>query len=152
MSTKTKGLLQKINFIETDMELHKQILFSIPKDDIPEMEKIIDTIAGQKQQIQDLRVQIKETDPEEYQRIIVIEQATQTFRQISRDKKFVQVTTLNEDGQCFIRLNDGKTLECLVAAREENGNWTVMTLEGETREYPADQISQEKERKDESRK
>jgi hypothetical protein len=23
-----------------------------------------------------------------------------------------------------------------VAAREENGNWTVLTLDGETREYP----------------
>lgn len=137
MGTTTKGLLQKINFIEADMELHKQILFSIPKDDVGEMKKIIDTIAGQKQQIQDLRGQIKKTDPEEYQRIIAIEQAAQTFQQISRGKQFVRVNTLNEQGQCFITLNDGTRLECLVAAQEENGNWTVMTIDGETKEYPA---------------
>jgi len=27
-------------------------------------------------------------------------------------------------------------MDCLVTAKEENGNWTVLTLDGETREYP----------------
>jgi TolA-binding protein len=133
MST-VKGLLQKINFVEADMELHKQILFSIPSENKAEMETVVNTIAAQKQQISDLRDQIKEMDMDEYNKIIAIEQAAERFRQISKDKKFDQVSTLNEDRQCFITFNDGTRLDCLVAAKEENGNWTVLTIEGETKE------------------
>ena len=136
MSAKIKGILQKINFIETDMELHKQILVSVPADDKTEMETIISKIADQKQQINELRQQIKTIDEDEYNKIIAIERAAETFRQISKDKKFVQVNTLNESGVCFITFNDGTRLDCLVTAKEENGNWTVLTLEGETKEYP----------------
>ncbi|MCP3945104.1 MAG: hypothetical protein GY710_27000 [Desulfobacteraceae bacterium] len=136
MTGTVKGLLQKINFIETDMELHKQILFSIPSDNKSEMEKVVNTIADQKKQIGDLREQIKEIDEDEYNKIITIEQAADRFRRISRDKKFVHVTTLNEDRECFISFNDGTRVDCLVVAREENGNWTVLTIEGETKEYP----------------
>jgi len=136
MITDVKGLLQKINFIEADMELHKQILFSIPSENKTEMEKVVNTIADLKNQIHDLRDQIKEMDEDEYNRIIAIEKAADKFREIARDKKFVQVNTLNEDRQCFITFNDGTRQDCLVAAKEENGNWTVLTLEGETREYP----------------
>lgn len=131
-----KSILQKINFIETDMDLHKQILVSIPSKETNEMEKVIKKIAGFKQQIEDLRMEIKKTDQDEYAKIIAIEQAAQKFSQISKDKKFIQVNTLNETGQCFITFNDGTRLDCLVAAKEENGNWTVLTLDGETKEYP----------------
>jgi Fe2+ transport system protein B len=140
MATDVKGLLQKINFVETDMELHKQILFSIPSENTAEIKKVVNTIADLKQQIQDLRDQIKQTDEAEYNKIIAIEQAADHFRQIAKDKKFVQVNTLNEDRHCFITFNDGTRQDCLVAAKEENGNWTVLTLEGETREYPGSLI------------
>jgi vacuolar-type H+-ATPase subunit I/STV1 len=133
---KVKGLLQKINFIETDMELHKQILVSISPDDKAQMESIIKKIADLKQQINELRSKIKTIDENEYNKIIAIEKAAMTFRKISRDRKYVQVNTLNESGQCFITLNDGTRIDCLVAAKEENGNWTILTLEGKTREYP----------------
>ncbi|MBU8912138.1 MAG: hypothetical protein KOO65_12790 [Desulfobacterales bacterium] len=136
MSAKIKGILQKINFIETDMELHKQILVSVPADDKTEMETIISKIADQKQQINELRQQIKKIDEDEYNKIIAIERAADVFRQISKDKKFVEVNTLNESGVCFITFNDGTRLDCLVTAKEKNGNWTVLTLEGETKEYP----------------
>ena len=136
MSAEIKGLLQKINFIETDMELHKQILVSIPSDNKIEMQTIIAKMADQKQQIKRLRQQIKNADEDEYNRIIAIEKAARIFRQIAKDKKFVQVNTLNESGVCFVTLNDGTRLDCLVTAKEENGNWTVLTLEGETKEYP----------------
>jgi hypothetical protein len=137
MHARIKGLLQKINFIETDMELHKQILVSIPADDEAEMETIVRKIADQKQQINSLRLEIKNLDEDEYNKIIAIEQAAEIFRQIARDKKYVQVNTLNETGECFITFNDDTRLDCLVAAKEENGNWTVLTLDGETKEYPA---------------
>lgn len=142
MKERVKGLLQKINFIETDMELQKQILFSIPADQKVEMEKTMDVIASQKQQILDLRAMIKEIDPEEYNRIIALEEGTQKFKQLSKDKKFDTVNTLNEQGQCFITLNDGTRVDCLVAAKDDTGNWTVLTLGGEALEYPGGLIQE----------
>lgn len=136
MSSEIKGLLQKINFIETDMDLHKQILLSIPSAEKQQIKTVISKIADQKRQIEQLRQQIKTADEDEYNRIIAIEKAAETFRQKAKDKTFVQVNTLNETGVCFITFIDGTRLDCLVAAKEENGNWTVLTLAGETREYP----------------
>lgn len=136
MKVKVKELLQKINFIETDMELQKQILVSIPSDQKAEMEKTIALIADQKKQINDLRQEIKAVDEDEYNRIIAMEKAAESFKKISKDKNYVLVNTLNESGECFITLNDGTRLDCLVAAQEENGNWTVLTFDGETKQYP----------------
>ena len=142
MSDKVKTLLQKINFIEIDMELHKQILLSIPSententDNNKEVEKIIKKIAEQKKQIFNLKLEIKKTDQVEYNKIIAIESAVETFKQISKDKNFVYVNTLNESGECHITLNNGTRIECLVAAREENNNWTILTIDGKTKEYP----------------
>ena len=141
--TKIKELLQKINFIETDMEMQKQILFSTPSDDKREMEQLVDKIAGLKQQIMDLRQEIKKIDKREYDKIIAIENGTKRFQELSRDKKFVHVNTLNESGECFITLNDGTRMDCLVAAKEENGNFTILTLEGEAREFPKGIVKQE---------
>ena len=81
-------------------------------------------------------MQIKEIDEDEYNNIIAIEQAAKAFRQIAKTKKFILVNTLNETGECYITLTDGSRLDCLVAAKEENGNWTIMTIDGETKEYP----------------
>jgi TolA-binding protein len=143
MSAKVKALLQKINFVETDMEMQKHILFSIPTDNKIEIEKLIDKIAGLKKQIADLRQEIKNIDENEYNKIIAIEKGTKRFQELSRDKKFVHVNTLNESGECFITLNDGTRMDCLVAAKEENGNFTILTLEGEAREFPKGIVKQE---------
>ncbi len=142
MKEHVKGLLQKINFIETDMELQKQILFSIPSDQKDEIKKVLDMIASQKQQINELRGKIKEIDEDEYNRIITMEEATTKFRKLSQDKKFVKVHTLNEEGQCSVTLNDGTKIDCLVAAKDEEGNWTVLTIDAETREYPGGLIKE----------
>jgi len=136
MSSRVKALLQQINFIETDMELHKQILVSIPSENKKEIEKIINKIAKQKKEIDDLKLIIKETDPDEYEKIIALEKATETFKNLSKDKKFVSVDTLNDSGECFITLNNGIKVDCLVKAKEENGNWIVLTIDGKTKEYP----------------
>ena len=136
MSAKVKALLQKINFVETDMEMQKQILFSIPTDNMSEIENLINKIADLKKQIADLRQEIKNIDENEYDKIIAIENGTKKFQELSKDKKYIQVNTLNESGECFITLNDGTRINCLVTAKEENGNWTVLTLEGDAKEYP----------------
>jgi hypothetical protein len=137
MGAEVKSLLQKINFIETDMDLHKQILLSIPSDNKEEIEKTILKIADQKEEINQLRLEIKRIDRTEYDKIISIEQAVETFKTLSKDKKFISVNTLNESGECFLTLNNGTKIECLVTAKEENGNWTVLTIDGETKEYPS---------------
>lgn len=136
MKDRVKGLLQKINFIETDMELQKQILFSIPSDDKDEITKVMNTIARQKGEIHELRKQIKTIDEDEYNRIITLETATEKFRELSRDKRFVTVNTLNESGECFVTLAEGTRIDCLVAAKDEKGDWTILTIDGETKEYP----------------
>ena len=136
MSAEVKTLLQKINFIETDMELHKQILLSIPSNDKKTMEKIVNKIACQKNQISDLRLEIKKINRAEYDKIIAIENAAETFKQLSKNKNFISVNTLNESGECYITLNNGTRIDCLVAAKEENGNFTILTIDGKTKEYP----------------
>ena len=133
---KIKELLQKINFVESDMEMQKQILFSTPSDNKAQMEELVEKIAGLKQQIAGLREEIKKTDKREYDKIIAIESGTKKFQELSKDKKYIEVSTLNEVGECFITLNEGTRIDCLVTAKEENGNWTVLTLEGEAKEYP----------------
>ncbi|MFA5903438.1 MAG: hypothetical protein WC836_05845 [Desulfobacula sp.] len=141
-SANIKGLLQRINFIEADMDIQKQILVSIPSDNKKDIEAVIRIIADRKADIDILRLEIKNTDEAEYNRIIAIEEAAETFRRISRDKTFVFVNTLNESGVCFITLNDGTRLDCLVTAKEENGSWTVLTLDGETKQYPSGLVKQ----------
>lgn len=136
MSAIVKRLLQKINFIETDMDVHRQILMSIPTKDKDQMEAVIQKIAEQKKQIDQLRMEIKKEDEVEYDRLIAIEQGSQKFAQIAVNKKFARVNTLNETGECFITLADDTRIDCLVAAKEENGNWIVLTLDGQTKEYP----------------
>ena len=100
------------------------------------MEQLVNKIAGLKQQIMGLRQEIKEIDKSEYDKIIAIENGTKKFQELSKDKKYILVNTLNESGECFITLNDGTRINCLVTAKEENGNWTVLTLEGDAKEYP----------------
>ncbi len=136
-AAEVKALLQKINFVEHDMELHKQILLSIPSDNKEEIQNTIEKIADQKKQINDLKLEIKKIDKSEYEKIIAIEKGSETFRQLSKDKKFVLVNTLNESGECSVTLNNDTRIDCLVAAKEENGNWTILTIDGETKEYPA---------------
>lgn len=136
MSATVEDLIKKINYIEMDMDLHKQILHAIPSDETDEMEKVLGVIADQKKQIQALRDQIKATDPAAHDRIVAIENGTRDFKALAQGKKFTRVDTPDEQGTCFITLTDGTRLDCLVAAQEEGGNWTVLTLEGEIKTYP----------------
>lgn len=142
MHAQVETILKKISFIEMDMELHKQILFSIPSDQKDEMEKVMQTIAAQKQQVQDLRKQIKHLDESAYTRILAIEKGTKTFRDLARDREFVRVDTPDENGDCQITLTDDTCVDCLVAAQEDNGNWMIMTREGAVRQFPGGLVKQ----------
>jgi hypothetical protein len=136
MKEKVRALLSKINYIETDMEMQRQILRSIPSDQKGEMEAVVRKIADLKQQVLDLRLEIQKTDQEEYNRIVAMEQAAERFKTLAQEKTFVQVRQPDEQGLCAITLNDGSSLACLVAAQDQDGNWTLLTPDGEIKEFP----------------
>jgi hypothetical protein len=136
MQPRVETLLKKISFIETDMELHKQILVTIPSDQKDDLEQVMQTIADRKQEIQDLRREIKQLDPAAYDRIIAIEKGTENFKAMAQNKQFDRVDTPDESGTCKLTLIDGTDVDCLVAARDENGDWMVLTLEGEIKQLP----------------
>jgi hypothetical protein len=142
MHSHVENLLKKISFIETDMELHKHILFSIPSDQKAEMEKVMQTISEQKQQIQDLRREIKRLDPDAFDRIIAIEKGTEMFRTLAQDKQFERVDTPDDSNACKITLSDGTDVDCLVAAREKNGDWMILTRDGEVKQFPKGRVKQ----------
>ncbi len=142
MHPTVETLLKKISYIETDMELHKHILFSIPSDQKAEMEKVMQTIAEQKQQVRDLRREIKRLDPDAYDRILAIEKGTEMFRTMAQDKQFDRVDTPDDSGVCTITLSDGTDVDCLVAAREENGDWMILTRDGEVKQFPKGLVNQ----------
>ena len=140
MGQKVQDILKKINYIEADMEIQKQILFSIPSADTDEMEKTLKIIADKKAMIADLREQIKAIDPEEFNRILVFEKASEQFRQLTTEKKFVEITTLNEEEQCSIQPKEGNAIDCVVKAKDEAGNFTVITLDGEIVELSKEDV------------
>jgi hypothetical protein len=142
MHSHVENLLKKISYIETDMELHKHILFSIPSDQKAEMEKVMQTISEQKQQIQNLRREIKRLDPAAFDRIIAIEQGTEMFKTLAQDKQFERVDTPDDSGACKITLSDGTDVDCLVAAREKNGDWMILTRDGEVKQFPKGRVKQ----------
>lgn len=140
MSRQAEDVLLKINFIEADMEIQRQILMSLPSDNKKEIQEAVETLARQKQQIQELRKELQQADPVEYQRVVTFERAADTFKELVRSKSNLALTSRGENGQCAITLSDNTTLECLVTAREENGNWIVFTLEGLVRQFTRDEV------------
>jgi hypothetical protein len=106
------------------------------------MEKVMQTISEQKQQIQDLRREIKRLDPDAFDRIIAIEKGTEMFRTLAQDKQFERVDTPDDSNACKITLSDGTDVDCLVAAREKNGDWMILTRDGEVKQFPKGRVKQ----------
>jgi hypothetical protein len=142
MSTASQDLLKKINYIEADIEIHKQILFSIPSDNRQEIEKTIKTIAEKKEEIARLRQKIKKIDPEEDRWITIFENAVNDFKKISSEKKFQFIASMNVDEKCSLLLADKSEIPCLIKACEENGDWTIITLEGEISHFKKDHVKE----------
>lgn len=143
MAAKGELILQKISFLEKDIELHKQILASIPTGQEEEMEKVIKTIAELKEKIEGLKASIEEADPEMFAQVQKLEKATAKFREIAAEKQFETVVTLDQSRECYLDLTDGSRLECLVKAREGSGDWTVLTLDGEVRQLARNDVQAE---------
>jgi len=133
--SKTQDLLKKINYIEADIEIQKQILFSIPAEDTTEMEKTITIIAAKKAEIETLRQQIRELDPEEFARILVFEKAINEFKALAKTRQFTSIIGKNINEICQLAMKNGEQIECLIKACDAEGNWSIITLDGEIRHY-----------------
>jgi hypothetical protein len=140
MSKTVDQILQKISFLEKDMELHKSILASIPEGKEDEMREVIGTMAELKKKIEMEKESIKDVDPEMYKQIQKMEVASARFREIAAEKEFQTVVTLDQSRECYIDLRDGDRLECLVKAQDKDGGWTILTIDGETMELAADKV------------
>ena len=127
-NAKTQDLLKKINYIEADIEIQKQILFSIPSDQKAEMEKTIRNIAAKKEEIASLREQIRKLDPAENERILVFENAVAEFKKLAAATNFQSIVSRNVNEECTLALKNGDEVECLIKACDGDGNWTVITL------------------------
>ncbi len=143
MSNTTQDLLKKINYIEADIEIQKQILYSIPSENRPEIEKTIKIIASHKEDIDLLRQEIKEIDPEEFERITVFEKAITDFKEIASKRQFQHISSKNVDEECSLALTDNNKIECLIKACDENGDWTIITMDGEILHYLKSNVSEE---------
>ena len=139
---KTEDLLKKINYIEADVEIHKQILFSIPSAQKGEMEKVITKIAAKKAEIEILRQELQKHDPAEFDRIVTFENALSEFRKIAATSPFQSIANRNVDGECALALQNGDKLECLIKACDNNENWTIITLDGEIRQFTAADVAE----------
>lgn len=130
-----QDLLKRINFIEADIDIQKQILFATPSDQRAEMEKTIVIIAEKKKEIEILRQQIREIAPEEYDRILAFEAAVAQFKQLAAERKFTTISGRNPGENCVLALYDGTEVECLVKACDERGDWTIITLDGSVQHF-----------------
>jgi rRNA-processing protein FCF1 len=146
---KTEALLKKINYIEADVEIQKQILFSIPSDQQKEMEKTISLIAARKKEIELLRQELKEIDPVEYDRIVTFENTLTEFRKIAAENPFQSVVNRNVHEQCYLLLQGGDRAECLIKACDREGNWTIITIDGEIKQYSAANVAEKPPKKNE---
>lgn len=135
-----QDLLKKINYIEAEVEIQKQILFSIPSDNKEEIQQVIEKIAQAKDEISELRSQIKSISPDEYQKIIKIEETAAAFKKLAAEKKFTTVENMSTTEHCSLKLQNGEEVPCLVKASDEDGNWTVITVDGDLCHFSRDDI------------
>ena len=147
---KTEALLKKINYIEADVEIQKQILFSIPSDRQEEMEATVSLIAARKKEIEVLRQELKRHDPQEFARIVLFENAVTEFRKIAQDTPFQSIINRNVNEECSLALKSGVRAECLIKACDHHGNWTIITLEGEIQQFTATAVAEKPPEKNDS--
>lgn len=141
MSQQVQNILKKINYIEADMEIYRQILGSIPSANREEMEETIKIIAQKKAMVEKLRQEINTVDPAAFDQILAFEKVTEHFKQLAGEKKFLEITTPNEKEECIIKLKkDDETIGCLVKAKDESGGYTIITFNGEILEFSNEEV------------
>ena len=137
---KIQQILKKITYLETEVEIQKQILFSIPSANKGEIENTIRVIAARKGDIESLRQQINDLNPEEFARIVAFEEASARFMAIGAENKFTDLFHKQVGQECDLKLADGTIIDCLAKARDEKGGWTLMTADGEILQFTREQV------------
>ena len=84
-----RSYYEKIHVIERDIELHKNSLMSIQKEQEKEMERIIGQIIRLKDRVAELKGSIAEIDPEVHAQVLRLEEGTKKFKDLAQEKKFV---------------------------------------------------------------
>jgi len=136
MNQRVQDLLKKITYIEADIEIQKQILFSIPSDKQKEMEHVIKIIAAQKEEIKLLRLELQSISPEEHQNIMTLENAVAAFKKIASEKKFKSIDIMKINEEFCLHLKNQPKIHCLVKACDEDGGWTIISIDGEIQHFP----------------
>lgn len=142
MKATVEDLLKKINYIEADVEIHKQILFSTPSADTATMEETIRLIADKKAEIKELRRQISALNPEEYERILRFEEVLAEFKTLAASSNFTHIIGKNVNEPCALQLKGDAPIECLVKACDAAGSWTIITHDGQLRHFTADMVDE----------
>lgn len=132
---RVQDLLKKITYIEADIEIQKQILFSIPSDDRTEIEHVIKIIAARKDEINTLRLELQSVSPTEHQNIVTLENALAEFKEIASRRKFASIIVKDINEECFLSFKNKGKIPCLVKACDENGGWTIITMEGTIQQF-----------------
>lgn len=140
MNQQVQDLLKKITYIEADIEIQKQILFSTPSADHKEMEHNLSIIASHKEEIKGLHLKLKEISPKDYENIMILESAVAEFKKIASKKKFRSVHVMQIHEECRLHLKNQTTIPCLVKACDENGGWTIITQDGELRHFSSTDV------------
>ena len=143
MTATVQDILKKINYIEADIEIHKQILFAIPSAESEAMESTIRQIADKKAEIEVLRGEIQALDPAEYQRILDLEGVIGEFKALAAAKGFTSIIGRNVNESCTLQLKDQPPIECLVKACDSSGSWTIITLDSKLRHFGPEMVDEQ---------
>lgn len=138
---RVQDLLRKINLIEADLQIQRQILVSIPSKQTKDIEDCIRTIAEKQNEIKDLRKEIQRIDPVQHQRIVRFEEATIAFRDLAKERNFTKINGQNDQGLCSLTLVNGQTIDCLVIACDALGDWAAIDHNGTIREFSAKEVA-----------
>lgn len=140
MHKSSQDIFKRISYIEADIEIQKQILFSIPSDQKDEIEEVLKIIAKAKDDIKYLHSELERSNPEEFELLSRIEQSVATFKKISSSSTFKNITNIGDDANCALNCKDGRTIQCLVKACDSKGNWTIISLDGILLKIPSDEV------------
>ena len=140
MIEKLTEVMQRITFLEKDLELQKHILRATPTGDEAQSREVLATIADIKKKLEGCRQEINSLDPEEYKRMLRFEEAAADFKVCATGREFVTVVDLNTHPECRIETSEGHFVDCLVKAQDTKGEWLVMTVEGKVMTFSADEV------------
>ncbi len=140
MIEKLTEVMQRITFLEKDLELQKHILRATPTGEEEKNRDVVVTIADIKEKLEGCRQEIKALDPEEYNRMIRFEDAAAAFKESAKGREFVTVVDLNTHAECSLQTVEGTSIPCLVKAQDSHGEWLVMTVDGDVMTFSSEQV------------